>query len=83
MNLSMMLSACAGSAATTGVMMFSAWWHGTQRAGRPEAQPETAPQDGQDATVVVLKRPAATGAVQDVNGRQAGVQGARKGAEAA
>ncbi|MDQ1039442.1 hypothetical protein QFZ75_005858 [Streptomyces sp. V3I8] len=37
MNLSMMMSACAGSAATTGVLMFSAWRHGTHRAGRPEA----------------------------------------------
>ncbi|GHC13952.1 MULTISPECIES: hypothetical protein [Streptomyces rochei group] len=58
MNLSMMLSACAGSAARTGVLMVSVWWHGTHRAGRPETQPE----DDQDATVVVLKRPAATGA---------------------
>ncbi|MEW1685065.1 hypothetical protein [Streptomyces sp. NPDC093594] len=83
MNVSMMLSACAGSAATTGVMMFSAWWHGAHRTVHPEAQPETAPEDGQDAAVVPLKRPAVTGAAQDVNGRQAGVQGGRKGAEAA
>ncbi|MFF9087737.1 hypothetical protein ACF1BE_15185 [Streptomyces sp. NPDC014991] len=83
MNLSMMLSACAGSAATTGVMMFSAWWHGAHRTVHPEAQPETAPEDGQDATVVPLERPVGTRPVRGVNGRQAGVQGARKGAEAA
>ncbi|MFF8455035.1 hypothetical protein [Streptomyces reniochalinae] len=79
MNLSMMLSACAGSAATTGVLMFSVWWHGTHSAGRPEVQPE----DGQGATVVPLERPVGTRPVRGVNGRQAVVQGALKGAEAA